>query len=176
MKKYLGVKLVNAELMSFNERQKECGIKEFIDNDRDGYKVVYEDGYTSWSPKDVFEKAYRETSDCDSSLISVNQKTGEWNYIGSSNLFFTFGDAIELLKKGKKVARIGWNGKGMWLVLAYPSYTDGRMSEVIKFNCVFKGVESHLENFIAMKTCDNKLVTWLASQTDMLSEDWVIVE
>ena len=47
MEKYLGVKLVQAE----------------VDNNElrgDGYKVVYEDGYESWSPKDVFEKAYRE--------------------------------------------------------------------------------------------------------------------
>lgn len=64
MKKYLGVKLIEAEPCSQDQF---AGAKNFGDLsklsggiDRDGYKVVYEDGYTSWSPKDVFEKAYKE--------------------------------------------------------------------------------------------------------------------
>lgn len=61
---------------------------------RDGYQVVYEDGYTSWSPKDVFERAYRKTD------------------------AMSFGDALVMLEAGKKVARAGWNGKGMWLSLS----------------------------------------------------------
>lgn len=74
-----------------------------------------------------------------------------------------FGQAIEALKKGKKVAREGWNGKGMWLRLIIPEKSD---------------IDMGLENlpYIEMKTADNKLVPWLASQTDMLSEDWTIVE
>lgn len=74
-----------------------------------------------------------------------------------------FGQAIEALKKGKKVARKGWNGKGMWLRLIIPEKSD---------------IDMGLENlpYIEMKTADNKLVPWLASQTDMLSEDWTIVE
>ena len=64
MKKYLGVKLIEAEPCSQDQY---AGAKNFGDLsklsggvDREGYKVVYEDGYTSWSPKDVFERAYRE--------------------------------------------------------------------------------------------------------------------
>lgn len=74
-----------------------------------------------------------------------------------------FGQAIEALKQGKKVARKGWNGKGMWLRLIIPEKSD---------------IDMGLENlpYIEMKTADNKLVPWLASQTDMLSEDWTIVE
>lgn len=73
-----------------------------------------------------------------------------------------FGKAIEALKKGKKVARKGWNGKGMWLRLIIPEKCD---------------IDIGLENlpYIEMKTADNKLVPWLASQTDMLAEDWAIV-
>lgn len=73
-----------------------------------------------------------------------------------------FGKAIEALKKGKKVARKGWNGKGMWLRLIIPEKSD---------------IDMGLENlpYIEMKTADNKLVPWLASQTDMLAEDWAIV-
>ena len=79
----------------------------------------------------------------------------------------TFGQAIEALKQGKKVSRQGWNGKGMYLFLA-KDYT----------HTLYDAPDGQY-NFnpeIVMKTADNKLVHWLASQTDMLSDDWVIVE
>lgn len=70
-----------------------------------------------------------------------------------------FGQAIEALKQGKRVARSGWNGKGMWLNLQAPDALS-KMSLP----------------YIYMKTADNHQVPWLASQTDMLSEDWVIAQ
>ena len=70
-----------------------------------------------------------------------------------------FGDAIRALKEGKKVSRAGWNGKGMWLALQVPD-AHSKMSLP----------------YIYMKTADNKLVPWLASQTDMLADDWSVVE
>lgn len=64
MKQYIGVKLVEAEPQSLDQH---VGAKNPNDLsklagtvDQDGYKVVYEDGYISWSPKDVFEKVYKE--------------------------------------------------------------------------------------------------------------------
>ena len=85
-----------------------------------------------------------------------------------------FGQAIEALKEGKDVARKGWNGKGMYLFLIgidihIPgiggwTFTNGRNDNV------------QLLPFIAMKTADDKVVPWLASQTDMLSEDWTIID
>lgn len=69
-----------------------------------------------------------------------------------------FGEAIEALKQGYSVARKGWNGKGMWLSLQEPD-------EFSKMTLPY----------IYMKTaCDNQ-VPWLASQTDMLAEDWEIL-
>lgn len=79
----------------------------------------------------------------------------------------TFGDALEALKIGKKVARTGWNGKGMYLYLA-----GGKLlTEEI-------GDGSYpFTDTVVMKTSDNKYcIGWLASQTDMLAEDWCIVE
>ncbi len=78
-----------------------------------------------------------------------------------------FGQAIEALKQSKKVARKGWNGKGMWLSLT-----------VSTAKAVDEDTGKKYEElpYIAMKTVDDKLVPWLASQTDMLSEDWEIVE
>ncbi|KPR17983.1 hypothetical protein AN666_14970 [Enterobacter hormaechei] len=71
----------------------------------------------------------------------------------------SFGIAIELLKEGDRVARKGWNGKGMWLELQRPD-ADSDMTLP----------------YIYMRTADGQNVPWLASQTDMLSEDWVIVK
>lgn len=76
-----------------------------------------------------------------------------------------FGKAIEELKNGKKVAREGWNGKGMWLILI--DATLGIIDESIGYP---------IQPCIAMKTADNKLQPgWNASQTDMLAEDWIVV-
>lgn len=69
-----------------------------------------------------------------------------------------FGDAISALKGSFKVARLGWNGKGMWLELQVP---DEHSKMTLPY--------------IFMKTADNNLVPWLASQTDVLADDWVIV-
>ena len=76
-----------------------------------------------------------------------------------------FGGAIFALKQGKKVARSGWNGKGMWL-----THIDGDESD-LKDGSKFKSLP-----YIAMKTVGDELVPWLASQTDVLAEDWVVLE
>jgi hypothetical protein len=136
MNQFIGTKIIKAKPCKAWRQFGEWGIG------ADGYKVVYEDGYESWSPKDVFESSYRSVSG------------------------MNFGLAIEALKNGKKVARSGWNGKGMWLILvpAEDWNTD---------------IENPTDAFplpwIGMKTADNKFVPWLASQTDMLADDWQIV-
>jgi hypothetical protein len=71
-----------------------------------------------------------------------------------------FGDAIRTLKEGKRVAREGWNGKGQWLKLATSSMVG----------------QSTLLPFIYICTVQGEIVPWLASQTDMLAEDWMVVE
>lgn len=69
-----------------------------------------------------------------------------------------FGQAIENLKLGNKVLREGWNGKGMWLELQKP---DDNSKMTIPY--------------IYMKTACDNLVPWLASQTDVLSDDWQVI-
>ena len=77
-----------------------------------------------------------------------------------------FGEAIKALKEGKKVARKGWNGKRMYLYLA-----DGKLLTDAIGDDSFPFVDS-----VVMKTADDKYcIGWLASQTDMLAEDWEIV-
>jgi hypothetical protein len=70
-----------------------------------------------------------------------------------------FGQAIEALKQGKRVARQGWNGKGIWLKLQKPT-----------------SLSKMTHPYVYMKTANDILVPWLASQTDILSEDWVILD
>lgn len=143
MQKYIGTKIIEAEPCP---AWKDSGNSKAGDP---GYKVRYADGYESWSPKDVFEEAYRPTN-------AMN-----------------FGLAIEAAKKGKKIAREGWNGKGMFLyhvpAAAYPPST-----EVAK--AAFNGENVPYGAYIAMKTAQGNVVPWLASQTDILADDWYIVE
>lgn len=79
-----------------------------------------------------------------------------------------FGWALEVLKWGGKVARKGWNGKGMYVFKVGNTmssgdgwtYTNGKNDNM------------PLREFIAMKTADGEVVPWVASQTDILAEDW----
>jgi len=86
----------------------------------------------------------------------------------------TFGQAIEALKQGKKVARAGWNGKGMFLFLVPGSTFKVNRSPLL--GIYPEGTEVNYCSHIDMKTADDKVVPWLASQTDVLAEDWDIVE
>jgi hypothetical protein len=88
-----------------------------------------------------------------------------------------FGLALAMLKEGRRVYRMGWNGKGMWLVIAYQTANEFKKEKPIKFNKQYEDMDVlYLENFIAMKTVDGKLVPWLASQTDILAEDWCMID
>lgn len=158
MIKYLGIKTLSAVPMTRDEAGKSGLVRGYNPGDENcpGYRVVYEDGYESWSPAAVFEKAYRPVDG------------------------LTFGYAVEALKHGEKVARKGWNGKGMFLFLL-PAGTipktaihDSKLKEVLEKSGSdsFEALAS-----IRMKTADDKILTgWLASLTDILSEDWEIVE
>lgn len=95
----------------------------------------------------------------------------------------TFGEAIEALKQGKKVARRGWNGKGMflWLKPATVVTPDMCHDPNLKAAAEQNGGEILALGTICMFTHDSTgrkavLTGWLASQSDMLLEDWTIVE
>ena len=153
MKKYIGTKTVMAEPMTASVAQGKGYRTGVHQGSAEGYEVEYEDGYKSWSPKGVFDKAYREVTGLD------------------------FGKAIEALKQGKKVTRKGWNGKGMflWLKPAAVIKSEWCKDPELKSLVDKNGGEMEALGTICMKTSDNKILTgWLASQTDMLSEDWEI--
>ena len=119
---------------------------------------------------DAINDASVENPDC----WFVNKDFMAKNYKNLETSKFTFGEAIELLKLGYKVARIGWNGKGMWLV-----YVPGNEVEVKEGTPYYKAglrgkikIDSHIDMYTAQGTMQPG---WLASQADMLATDWVVV-
>ncbi|CUW40260.1 conserved protein of unknown function(containing Bacteriophage domain,3-87) [Magnetospirillum sp. XM-1] len=86
---------------------------------------------------------------------------------------FSFSDALNHLKSGKKVARSGWNGKGMFVFLV-PGSTF-KVNRAPLLGIYPEGTEINYCPHIDMKTADDKIVPWLASQTDVLADDWTLV-
>ena len=84
-----------------------------------------------------------------------------------------FGAAVQELKRGNKVARSGWNGKGMFLFLVQGSTFEVNRAPLLGIYPA--GTVINYLPHIDMKTADDKVVPWLASQTDVLAEDWSIV-
>lgn len=87
-----------------------------------------------------------------------------------------FGQALEELKAGKRISRAGWNGKGMFLF--YNPASEIKITEGRPLATAFPaGTECRMLPYIMMKTADEGLnfVPWLASQTDVLGEDWGVV-
>lgn len=169
MKRYIGTKLINAKPMTRQDYNDFRGWTLPADENGadEGYLVEYVDGgkgntdhyagYVSWSPADVFDRAYRP---CEG---------------------MTFGQAIESLKAGQKVARKGWNGKGMWLVLV-PGTKDVALRAGTPYEKALGDVPpieilAHIDMWTTNAQGRRAMLPgWLASQTDMLSEDWEIVE
>ena len=155
MKKYIGTKVLHAKPMTRGEYNSYRGWTVPADENPadEGYLVKYADNYESWSPKAVFEEAYRPTD-------AMN-----------------FGLAIEAMKKGYRVARYGWNGKNM-SVAYQKGYPEGipcnkntaeawGMKEGELFKC---------RPYLQMRCADGTFQMWLASQSDILADDWYIVE
>ena len=209
--KYIRMHQVDAEPMTRGDYNNSLGLTiPANENPADeGYIVKYPDGYVSWCPKAQFENKdfsdaanapFRSIPDPDQILMllrifhderysncSGDEKATRLvhayynEYVGRPNGFLTFGRAIEAMKRGKKVARRGWNGKGMWICVPL---CDGPKEIPATGIWGKPNAEYALQNggtvkvmpYVTMKTADGSIVMgWLASQTDMLAEDWEIV-
>lgn len=255
LKTYIGMKAIQAKPMSRQQYNELRGweVPQGENPQDEGYLVVYPDspncnvsgfdGYVSWSPKEVFDKAYKETRQkvtkeyIESLIVDVAyQKIGEktthcmitlangfsvtgesscvdpkifdmeigkpiayenafdklWSLEGyvlqnefalinkaslphqsempTNNL--NFGQAIEALKSGKSVARIGWNGKGMFII----AINGDTIKEPVNHCYGSLGEDSlDVRPFLMIKGTDNKLATWVPSIGDLFAEDWNIV-
>jgi len=164
MELYVGTKIKKAKKMSkhtYNILRE----KNIPGDDTEGYLVGYfdsmektkeEPNYYSWEPKKQFEEAHCKTAG------------------------MTFGLAIEMMKKGYKVARQGWNGKGLWITISqgYKGLeTDKVWNKDNKKVAELNGGKVDILPYISMKTVDNSImIGWTPNQLDLLSEDWVIVK
>jgi len=89
-----------------------------------------------------------------------------------------FGEAIRALKTGKKVARAGWNGRGMWLI-----FVPGSMDVMTSAGSAYHNagvlntdILPHIDMWTVNSTGRRAMLPgWVASQTDMLSDDWAVV-
>ena len=155
MELYVGAKLIKAEKAPAPRNYGEHKTGE------PGYMVEYPDGYTSWSPKDVFEEAYHEADT--NFIFNVNKDPNATKTLGE----FGFDNAIRLLKKGFKLSRKGWNGKNQYIVVvSCLSYVD-QDGKVVNSDHKDMGNAA-----IAFVGTSGTQVGWLASQADMLAEDW----
>ncbi len=113
-------------------------------------------------------KANTELTEGYVSWLTTEQTQAEFRQTGN----FPFGMAIEAMRLGHKVSRTGWNGKNMYLVLFDPIRDNLQQLTV---SCAEASVPMGLHPFIVIKTAQNYYIPWLASQADMLSDDWQIV-
>jgi hypothetical protein len=84
-----------------------------------------------------------------------------------------FGEALALLRNGKRVARDGWNGKGMFVVYQR-GYPEGIAinSNTAQATGIPEGTVCNFRPYLMMRTVGGEFVPWVASQTDLLAEDW----
>jgi len=82
-----------------------------------------------------------------------------------------FGDALKALKSGHSVARAGWNGKDMFLFLVQGS--QFKVNRPPLLGIYSEGTEINYRPHIDMKTVNGEIVPWVASQSDLLEEDWM---
>ena len=148
--KFIGVKIVDATPMTREAFEAQEGRSVGGDIHGDGYMVTYENGYRAWSPKSVFDAAYRQIDG------------------------MTFGLAIEALKMGKKVARAGWNGKGMFIFLI-PGSTF-KVNRPPLLGIYPEGTTIGYRPHIDMKHANGDIGTWDCAIGDILGEDWQVVE
>ncbi len=86
-----------------------------------------------------------------------------------------FGEALELAKIGNKIARIGWNGSGMYAVLM-PGYPNGvpANAETARIHNIEPGTLVKVRPYWALKTAQGDIAAWTPSGSDGLAEDWVL--
>lgn len=91
----------------------------------------------------------------------------------TENSLLSFSTALALVKEGKRVARVGWNGKNMFIFLVPGSVFKVNREPLLSI--LGEGTEVNYHGHIDMRTANGHIVPWLCSQTDMLAEDWMVV-
>lgn len=166
MKKYIGIKQIEAEPMTLGEAHCKGLVKSIIEENesyKPGYHTRTEYGYESWSPKELFEESYRE----------AKKETP-----------MCFGDAIEVLKQGGVIRRSGWNGKGLFVVKQIPAHiTEEIIPKMQSLPQSAKDIIMSRENKVIDYTSqmliinpDGRADSWVPSASDVFAEDWEVVQ
>ena len=126
--------------------------------------------------KDGEELDIRETQRVEYTLANI--LSGTWQIADKKNCSelggeatFSFGEAIKYLKRGMKVARKGWNGKKQYIQLATGISYKAADGEIV--NCEHNAIGNMAIAFVGTSGVQ---MGWLASQADMLADDWVFAE
>ena len=137
------------------------------------YVIRGVDGELYPCKQDIFEKTYEKVEYTLQNILS-----DEWVYVDSRNCpilggeaTFSFGEAIKYLKRGFKVARKGWNGKKQYIQLATGISYKTADNEIV--NCEHDAIGNKAIAFVGTSGVQ---MGWVASQADMLAEDWVFAE
>lgn len=120
---------------------------------KEGKAIKYQDGFMSWCPDEIYARDYQPVDT------------------------LSFGHALHALKDGHRVARAGWNGKGMFLIYiaGTPNVEPREGTPYAALSVSPNGVVT-INPHIDMKTATGEMQPgWLASQTDMLANDWQIL-
>lgn len=150
MKRYIDIKLVQAEpayLLDKKTVQPATWPIPEGSTAEEGYAVLNPDGSMVWTAKEEFEAACRPAD------------------------AMTFGQAIEAAKNGKRISRAGWNGKSQYVELATGIGYVGADGKTV--NAEHAAIGNKAFAFVGTSGVQ---MGWLASQADMLAEDWQIVE
>jgi len=150
MESYIGTKQIKGRPMTRAEYNTYRGWELPADEDGTDEGMLKDDGkgHEQWDPIETFKRDFKASGE------------------------MTFGHAVELLKAGHKVARSGWNGKSMWLKLVEGRFIANTPDADFKNQVGNLDICSHIDMFSADQ---KQVVGWLASQTDVLAEDWGVV-
>lgn len=167
---YVGTKRVKANPMTRGEYNQYRGWEIPADEipQDEGYLVEYLDGgkanhpdhegYISWSPKDVFDQAYRlEADEGDHPPVAIGG----------------FEEALKVLKNGGAVTRKGWNGAGQF-VYGVPANAYQAQTGVAKAH-FGEGSLVPYAGYFALKNAQDVVSVWVPSIGDLLAEDWHVV-
>ena len=177
MQTYYGTQIIKAKPMTLGEYNLDTGGRtpESCNPDTPGYLTEYMDGgepnhrnykgYVSWKPKDLFEKTYY----CTGSM--------------------SFGHALIALKAGERVARKGWNGKGLFVFRQVPSSISSKivpkmtsLPQTVKdeferrFSNMPDDADIRYRNQLALVKPTNEINGWNPSTEDSLAKDWIILD
>lgn len=163
MQLYIGTKVLRARPMTRGDYNslRNWSVPADENPEDQGYLVEYTDGgkpnvagfegYVSWSPAEQFEKAYHLVGDG-----------------------MTFGRAVDAMVRGYRVARAGWNGQGMFAyyvpAAAYPVQTGAAVAHFGEGSLV------PYRAYLALKTAQGDVATWSPSASDVLADDWRIID